>query len=299
MIYFFRDKYVEDSFATIDIMSPSVQYGLNVFEGIRGYYNNENETLNIVELNSHIYRLLDSARFLNIKHSYDFSTIHSSIIKTIKLNNLQCDIYIRVVLLFDKAGSWITQDDAVLLIVPLKSNQFDLNKPFLSAKISSWERINGRSLPPRIKAGANYLNSRLAQQEIKLSGFDMAIFLNSFGYVSEAPGSCIFMIKNENIFTPSLNSSILASITRSVIINIIEQKLNKKVIEDNLERIDFYQANEVFLCGTAIEITPIKSLDHIEYVQNNITKRIMEIYKEFILGEIEISNSEIFKMKLI
>lgn len=296
MIYFFRDEYVEDSSACIDVMSPSVQYGLNVFEGIRGYYNYDESKLNIVELNSHIFRLLESAKFLNIKHPYDFLFIQNAILNTIKLNNLECDIYLRVVLLFDNAGSWITQDQATLLVVPLKSSAFNILKPPLSAKISSWERINGRSLPPRIKAGANYLNSRLAQQEVKSCGYDMAIFLNSFGYVSEAPGSCIFLIKNGLFYTPSLNSSILASITRSIVINIVEQILNKKVYELNLERIDFYQANEVFLCGTAIEITPIKSLDHIEYEDNLLTRKIMDVYQDFILGKIQLNNSEIFKL---
>lgn len=296
MIYYFRNEFVEESSARISVLSPSVQYGLNVFEGIRAYYNLEENKINVVELNSHIYRLLESAKFLNIKHSYSFTFIRNAIWDTIKLNNLNTDIYLRVVLLFDNSGSWITQDEATLLIVPFNSSPFNILKSPLSAKISSWERINGRSLPPRIKAGANYLNSRLAQQEVKSSGFDMAIFLNSNGFVSEAPGSCIFLIKNGEFYTPSLNSSILGSITRSIVINIVDQILNKKVFELNLERIDFYQANEVFLCGTAIEITPIKSLDHIVYEEDTLTRKIMKVYHDFILGKIYLNNSEIFDL---
>jgi branched-chain amino acid aminotransferase len=296
MIYFLDNSFIDSSRASLNIMSPSVQYGLNVFEGIRGYYNNETKSLNIVELDSHIFRLLESARFLALNHKYNFESIRQSILDTVIENKIDYDIYLRVVLLFTQPGSWITGDTATLLIAPMPSIKFDTNKLALSAKVSSWERISGRSMPPRIKAGANYLNSRLAQQEVKLSGYDMAIFLNSSGFISEAPGSCIFMIKDRVIYTPTLTSSILGSITRLIVIQIVTEILGVKVIESNLERVDLYQADEVFLCGTAIEITPLKSIDHIVYGDNDLTRIIMEKYQKFIMGELELNSSKIFKI---
>lgn len=291
MIFYCGNDFVDSSSATVNIMSPSVQYGLNVFEGIKGYFNASANTLNIIELKNHILRLLESAKFLDLRHSYNYDTISSIILETIQKNSIKSDIYIRVVLLYEQSGSWSTNESASLLVAPMISKSFDEFKPGLTTKISSWERINGRSLPPRIKAGANYLNSRLAQLEVSRSGFDMAIFLNSAGFVSEAPGSCIFLVRGGDFYTPTLSSSILGSITRNIVINIIRNELGKKCIECDLERVDFYQADEVFLCGTAMEITPVKLLDHISFESSfKSTREIMNFFKKIIMGEIKSSS---------
>jgi branched-chain amino acid aminotransferase len=228
---------------------------------------------------------------MQINHDYKADEIGEKIYATLRKNLGGCNIYTRVVLLFDKPGSWVTGEKAKLLIAPMPSSGFNEAKDGLTAKISSWERISGRSLPPRIKAGGNYLNSRLAQLEVRQAGFDMAILLNSEGFVSEAPGSCVFMVRDGVFLTPSVSSSILASITRRVVINIVTQVIGGRFVECDLERIDFYQADEVFLCGTAIEITPVKSIDHISYISNNYTKKIMAAYQQFILGDLKISGS--------
>lgn len=297
MIYYFKDDFIDSSEATVSVMSPSVQYGLNVFEGIRGYYDSSKSSLNVVELGSHLERLIESAKFLEIKHNYDISKLHEIVCDTLRINQIKEDIYLRIVLLYDLPGSWITNERALLLVAPLLSYPFDVMKPAISAKISSWERINGRSMPPRIKAGGNYLNSRLAQLEIKASGYEMAIFLNSHGFISEAPGSCVFLYRAGTFYTPALSSSILDSITRRIVIQIILIEFGKIVLECNLERIDFYQADEAFLCGTAIEITPLKSIDNIEFNNDgNVTRRIMQVYNKIILGELVLSGVKLEKI---
>lgn len=288
MIYFFKNEFVQHEEVKIDILSPTVQYGLNVFEGIRGYYNKSSNTLNIVELHAHLLRLFDSAKFLNIQHDYKIEEIERYIIETISQNELWDDIYLRVVLLFDSSGSWRTDEKASLLIAPFRSEPYSLEKLALTGKISSWERISGKSMPPRIKAGANYLNSRLAQQEVQLAGYDTALLLNQFGFISEAPGSCLFFVKDGRFYTPSLSSDILGSITRLLIIDLIRDVIGRDLVEGTFERIDIYGADEAFLCGTAMEITALKSIDHIYFGPNPLTKILMIEFQKFILGDLKL-----------
>lgn len=296
MKYFFRHQIIDADDVRVDIMSPTVQYGLNVFEGIRGYYDPATQSLGLVALQLHIERLLESARCLNLQHHYTAQQIDDAIRQTIRANAIASDIYLRVVLLFDAPGSWQTDAPAVLLVVPVPSRPFDVQKPAVSTKISSWERINGRSLPPRIKAGANYLNSRLAQQEARQSGCDVALFLNTAGFVAEAPGSCIFTVCRRKFYTPSLTSSILGSITRLIVIDIIRHVLEANVDEVSLERVDLYQADEALLCGTAMEVTPVQSVDHIRYQTDAMTRAVMQAYHRFIYGDLALTYATLTRL---
>jgi len=288
MKYFFNGKYLEKDNIKIDILSPSTQYGLNVFEGIKGYFNKETDELIIIDLKGHVKRLLQSARFLDIEHDYTLENIQDIIINLLKINLVSQSVYIKIVLLFSEQGSWITDKKASMLVSIFKNEDFDPKKKSLKAKISSWERINSRSLPPRIKCGANYINSRLAQLEILRDGYDTAIFLDNFGFLSEAPGSCLFLVKEGSFYTPSLTSSVLESITRKIVIYIIENTLHKKCYIQTLDRIDFYQSDEAFLCGTAIELTRIESIDHIQFKEERLFIQLAEEFRKFTKGNLDI-----------
>lgn len=285
MKYYFKGKYLEKDNIKIDVLSPSTQYGLNVFEGIKGYY--EGNNLFILDLNSHIKRLLKSAEFLSINHHYNHKSIYESIINLVKENEINFSVYIKAVFLFPEQGSWSTQNKASLFIAIFETQDFNIEKAPLSAKISSWERINSRSLPPRVKSGANYINSRLAQLEVIRDGYDTAIFLDNAGFLSEAPGSCLFLVKDGVFFTPSLTSSVLESITRKIIIYIIRNILNKECIESTLDRIDFYQSDEAFLCGTAIELAAIKSIDHINFGKTQLFPLLAKEFEKLIKGNLD------------
>ena len=288
MKYFYDGKFLLKDEIKIDILSPTTQYGLNVFEGIRGYYNKNSNCLVLIDLNSHIKRLLQSANFLNIQHDYTFENIQNTINDLIKVNRVNHGVYIKIVLLFSDQGSWNTNQKASIFIAIFDNKDFNPQKKSLRSKISSWERINSRSLPPRIKSGANYINSRLAQLEVLRDGYDMAIFLDNQGFLSEAPGSCLFLVKDESFYTPSLTSSVLESITRKIVIYIIENVLGKKCYVQSLDRIDFYQSDEAFLCGTAIELTRIESIDHIQFTNHELFSQLAEEFYKFTKGDLDI-----------
>jgi branched-chain amino acid aminotransferase len=129
------------------------------------------------------------------------------------------------------------------------------------AKVSSWTRISDNVLPPRVKNISNYRNGHLALHEVKLDGYDTALLLNPQGKLAEAPGACVMIVKNEVLITPDPASGILESITRDAIMTFAREDLGMKVVERTVDRTELYTADEVFLCGTAFEITPLVEVD--------------------------------------
>jgi branched-chain amino acid aminotransferase len=154
--------------------------------------------------------------------------------------------------------------------------------------ISSWRRINENSTPPMAKAGGNYMNSVLATQECKRNGYDESILLDYYGNVSEAPGENIFLVRNNKIYTPSLSDSVLEGITRDTAITIAEH-LGYDVYERSITRTELYIANEIFVTGTAAEITPIISVDNHKVGNGTVgdfTKKISDYYQKIVVSQI-------------
>ena len=291
-IVWFQGKLQNVSEANINVLSPTVQYGLNVFEGIRCYLSSDGKVLNAFRLDAHIDRLYNSCKILKLSLPYSKSELISAISKTVSANNFQSDISIRVVVLVDQMGNWAYTDNCELLISPIEMQSHLLEEIEMSACISSWERISDRSMSPRIKCGANYMNSRMSQLEALENGYDIALMLNRHGYVSEGPGACLFMIKDNHLITPRSTDSILDSITRDSVIKLGTRKLGLQVIERAIDRTELYLADEVFLCGTAMEMKSICSVDNIEIGNGKvglITTRIKDAYHKAIRGDVEFS----------
>ncbi len=288
----FQGKLQNVNEANINVLSPTVQYGLNVFEGIRCYLSSDGKALYAFRLDDHIDRLYNSCKILKLQLPCSKSELISAIVKTVNANYFQSDVSIRVVALVNDIGNWAYTDNCELLISPIEMRSHLLDEIGMSACISSWERISDRSMSPRIKCGANYMNSRISQLEALQNGYDMALMLNRHGYVSEGPGACLFMIKDNCLITPRSTDSILESITRDSVINLGTRKLGIQVIERAIDRTELYLADEVFLCGTAMEIKSIYSIDKIEIDNGkvgHITTKIKRAYHKSIRGGVESS----------
>jgi branched-chain amino acid aminotransferase len=150
-----------------------------------------------------------------------------------------------------------------LFISPIVKLRKDItNLGGSSACVSSWQRISDGSMPPRVKAGANYVSGRYAHLEANKSGYDLPIFLNSKGTVAEGAGACIFIVKKNELITPTLQCSILESITRDTLVQ-LSRVMGLKVNEREVNRSELLIADEIFLCGSAAEITPITSLNNV------------------------------------
>jgi len=276
--------------AKINVLTPTSQFGLNVFEGIRCYLDDTGKQLYAFRLDDHLKRLKNSQRLLRMEDKYSIEDLKSAFIDTVRANEYFEDIAVRQTIFVDGFGSWSSTMSVNMFISPIpkaKTNP-EYNKEGLNCCIGSWQRINDNSISPRIKCGANYINSRMAQLEAVNNGYDTVILLNHHGTVSEAPGSCLFIVKNGCLVTPMITDSVLESITRDTIIHIAREKLGIQVVERTVDRTELYMCEEAFLCGSAMEITPINSID--KYVigtetDGEITKRIHEIYLNIVTGK--------------
>lgn len=278
--------------AKINVLSPTAQFGLNVFEGIRCYWNEEKQQLFAFRLEDHLKRLKRSQRLLQMEDRYSLEELKQAFIAVIQANNYREDIIVRQTLFIDGFGSWSSTSPVNMFISPIPKTQTsaEYNKKGLNCCISSWQRIDDNSLSPRIKCGANYINSRMAQLEALRNGYDTTIIMNKEGKISEGPGSCLFMVKNGELVTPLLTDSVLESITRDTIIQIAKNLLRIPVMERSIDRTELYVCDEAFLCGTSMEITPILSVDR--YIIGNggagtLTTKIHQTYLALVTGSID------------
>ena len=216
--------------AKINVLSPTSQFGLNVFEGIRCYWNENKNQLLAFRLADHFKRLKCSQKLLMIEDKYNFDELEKAFKDVIKANDYKEDLAVRMTVFVEGFGSWSSKSPVNMFVAPIpkaKTNP-EYNKKGLHCCISSWQRITDNSLSPRIKCGANYINSRMAQLEALRNGYDTTIFLNKDGKISEGPGSCLFMVKDGVLITPQLTDSVLESITRDSLIQIAKDILNIK-----------------------------------------------------------------------
>lgn len=277
-----RKQIINENEAVVNVLSPTSQFGLNVFEGIRCYWNDKKKILYVFRLEEHLKRLIQSCKLLHIPVPYSFNEMIKFFKETIKANNFKEDCAVRMTIFGDGLGSWHSKENFDMFIAPIKKSRTNIdNLKGLSATISSWRRIDDNILPPRAKVGANYINSRYGYLQAKADGYDAPLFLDTNGKVSESSGACIFLVRNGKLITPNLSSSVLESITRDTIITIAKEK-ELEVEERVVDRTELYIADEVFLCGTAAEITPIISIDRYEIGNGKVGKYTKNLLKEYL-----------------
>lgn len=285
-------KIVNLSDATINVLSPTSQFGANVFEGIRCYWNEKENQLYAFRLPEHYKRLKNSMKMFRMDDKYTTEELTNALIDVVRANNYKEDTAVRQTVFIDGFGSWFSTGPINMFVAPIKKQRtidFRVKKGY-HALVSSWERISEKNMSPKVKVGANYINSRMAQLEALNNGYDMAIFMNNQGKVSEGPGSCLFIVRDNKLITPPITASILESITRETIIEIARDVLKIDVIERDIDRTELYISDEIFLCGSAIEVTPIISVDQIKVGNGEIgeiSEKIYKLYLSIVRGEVD------------
>jgi branched-chain amino acid aminotransferase len=285
----FDGKFVTLDKAKVPVTTHAIHYGTSVFEGIRAYWNSKN--LFIFRLEDHIKRFRNSGRYYSISLKFSNKQIENAIINLCKKNKMKKSCYIRPFYFVGEYGINLHVTEKAPTIVAIFMFPFgDLfNKKGITAGVSSWRKFSVSTTPPQAKMGGNYLNSILATQEAKRNGYDEAILLDKLGNVSEAPGENIFIVKNNQIITPPLSSSALAGITRDSIFQLAKDRGYKVVIRE-ISRSELYISEEVFLSGTAAEITPIIRIDKNEIGNGRvgtITSEIMSDYTDLVMNRNE------------
>jgi len=275
-------RLVKASEAGVNVLSPTSQFGGNVFEGIRCYWNKGKKQLYAFRLKDHYDRLKKSIELFKMKDAYSYEELEKAFREVIVANGYQTDIAVRQTVFLDGSGSWFSREPVGMFVAPIEKPRREI--PLEKSKtcmVSTWERIHEGVLSPKAKVGANYINSRFALLEANENGFDTALFLNREGTVSEGPGSCFFLVWNGKLITPSLDSSILDSITRNTLIHIAREDMGIVVEERRVQKAELYECEEAFFCGSAVEVDPVSQIDN--YILKNAPGRItVELHQRYI-----------------
>ena len=283
----FDGEYIQTEKAQVPITTHAIHYGTSVFEGMRAYWNEKN--LFVFRLDEHIKRFRRSGQFYNMSLNFSDKEIANAIIGICKKNKIKKSCYIRPFYFVGDYGINLHVTEKAPTNVAIFTFPFgDLfDKNGITAGVVSWRKFSDVSTPPQAKMGGNYLNSIIATQEAKRNGVDEAILLDKNGNVSEAPGENIFIVRNGKLSTPSLSSSALEGITRDAIIE-FARDFELDVEERSIVRSELMISDEIFLTGTAAEITPIVSIDS-KIIgtgkPGTITKKIMKKYTNIVMNE--------------
>jgi branched-chain amino acid aminotransferase len=276
--------------ATIHVATHVVHYGTGVFEGIRAY--DSKRGTNVFRLTEHMRRLFDSCRVYRMPPPYNFEQLNDAVLETIRANGFK-SCYIRPLVYRGYSQLGVNPlpcpvDVAVIVWEWGKYLGEDALKEGVDVGVSSWTRIAPNTLPALAKATANYANSGLIKMQAAVDGYAEAIALDERGLVSEGSGQNLFLVRDGVVYTPSLTSSILEGITRNTVIQIAKD-LGFDVREQPLPREFLYLADEAFFCGTAVEVTPIRSIDKIavgDGKRGPVTAALQERFFGIVRGEL-------------
>jgi branched-chain amino acid aminotransferase len=241
--------------ARVSIMAPGLTFAVLAFEGLRGYWNAEDEQLYVFRVAEHMDRLAFSNAVIEIDEPQPGGVLVDQMLALMRRCGFREDVYIRMQTYVDDWGDMTASGPVGWSIVCRRRGRVAAFAEGRHFGVSSWRRNADDASPPRIKASANYLNSRLAGLEAKRSGYDAAILLNS-----EGPGGCLFVMRDGTLITPPVTAGILESVTRRTLIELIRDAGMPLEIRD-IGRTELYLAEEAFYCGTGQEMVPILSFD--------------------------------------
>lgn len=275
--------------AQFHLLTHAIHYGSSVFEGVRSYEVPGGKGA-IFRLDEHVQRLFDSAHILEMEIPYSQEQVRSAIIETLQANKLT-GAYIRPIAFMGAGdmGLFVRNNPIHMAVAAWVWGAYlgeDGMANGIRVRVSSYQRMHVNTHMTKSKAGGNYINSILAKREAMRDGYDEAIMLDTDGYVSEASGENIFIVRHGQLKTPPL-TSILEGITRASVMEVARAK-GLEVIEERFTRDELYIADEIFLCGTAAEITPVREVDGRKVGDGrpgDITKSVRETYFAAVKGE--------------
>lgn len=250
--------------AKVHVLTHALHYGSSVFEGIRVYKTDKGGTF--FRLDDHLKRLYNSAKIYHINIPFTIEILKDACKEVVNRNNLNNGAYVRPVAFkgYGEMGvAGMMDAPAECAIAAWEWGTYLGDKALengVDVCVSSWNRVAPNTIPTLAKAGGNYLSSSLITMEARKNGYSEGIALNTEGYVSEGAGENIFIALDGELYTPPLSSAILAGLTRDTVLKIAD-KLGLKVSQESIPREILYIADEIFLTGTAVEITPVKSVD--------------------------------------
>lgn len=289
---FFEGSFVPIEEAKINIKTNSFHYGTAVFEGLRAYWNEEHKQLYLLFAKEHYQRLLKNCKAIFMELPYTVDELVNITVELLRRNGIREDVYIRPIVYFKdlKLTPKLIDYTPEIAIYTYNFGRYLDTSKGIRVKVSSWRRNDDNSIPSRWKVAGAYVNSALAKTEALMSGYDEAIMLNQHGFVSEGSGENIFLVREGKAITPSYSEHILEGITRNAVKKLLRNELVVEVEERPVARSELYVADEIFMTGTAAEITPIIEVDNRKVGNGEIgpiTKELQDIYFRAVRGMID------------
>jgi branched-chain amino acid aminotransferase len=271
-------------------MTHALHYGTGCFEGIRAYWNVNQGQLYLLQSRPHFERLRRSAAILRLQLPYSTDELESVTLEILRLNEARTDTYIRplVFVSAEEIGVRLHGLEQSFLIYTAPLGDYIDTEGGIRCVTSSWRRIADAAIPARAKITGSYVNSALAKTEALESGFDEAIMLTDNGHVSEGSAENLFMLRDGLFVTPPVTDDILEGITRALLIGLIRDELGLEVVERSIDRTELYACDELFLCGTGAQVSPVVELDRRAIGDGRVgrlSRRLQEIYFHAVRGE--------------
>lgn len=291
MVTYFDGRWVNDEEATISVRSRALNYGMGCFGGIRGYLADDGKEVFVFRLDEHVARLELSAKILYLRLPGDNDHVCRILLDLLRKNDVHHDVYIRPLLLHNSPELAPVCDEKsstfTAYCMPLKRY---IDKDAIDICVSSWRRVADNAIPTRTKPTGAYINSALARREAFDNGFDEAILLTETGKVSEGSAEHVFIVRRGVVHSPPSTEDNLDGITRRTLIDLVREDLDLTFEERPIGRSELYAADEMFLCGTGAQVTPVRSVDRRTVGDGSIgpiTSKLRDYYQDVVHGRVE------------
>jgi branched-chain amino acid aminotransferase len=271
-------------------MTHALHYGTGCFEGIRGYWNSSHNQLYVLKMRDHYARLKRSAAILRLDLPYSPDELEQCTLDLLRRNDARTDTYIRplVFISAEEIGVRLHGMEQSFLIYTAPMGEYIATEAGIRCMTSSWRRISDSSIPARAKISGSYVNSALAKSEALENGYDEAIMLATDGHVSEGSAENLFMVRDDVFITPPVTEDILEGITRNALMGLIRDELGLTVVERSIDGTELYTCDELLLCGTGAQVSPVVELDHRTIGDGRVgrhTRRLQDLYFRAVRGE--------------
>lgn len=286
---FFRGKIVPYEDAKVGVLTHAFNYGTAAFGGLRAYWSADREQLNIFRAHDHFRRFLNSARLLMMEFDYSPADLTQITLDLLKAENYRCNTYIRPLAYKSDETIGVKLHDltAEISIVAIPFGIYVKNETNAHVTISSWRRVDDNMIPARGKISGAYANSALIKSDAVLAGFDEALVLTQDGHISEGSAMNVFMVRDGVVVTPPITENILEGITRRTIIELLRAELGAEVVERPIDRTEVYLCDELFMTGTAAQVTAVTRVDYRPIGTGEmgpITTRLRRVFEQIVYG---------------
>jgi branched-chain amino acid aminotransferase len=291
--YVFMDgEYIPYENAKLSVRTHAFLYGTSVFEGIRGYWNEEEKQMYLFRMKEHYERITNSCKIMHMQPKYTVKEMCDITVELMKKNAPTTDTYLRPTAY--KSGEMvgpklINNPDSFLIFTTPLGQYVDINKG-LHVCVSSWRRSDDNAIPPRAKISGCYANTALIITDAIKAGFDEAIVLSHDGHVTEGSAMNLYLVENNKLITTKTTDNILVGVTRNTIKELAQKELGLEVIEREIDRTELYIADEAFFCGTGAQVSPVTMIDNRPLSDGNIgpiTKKLQNLYFDVVRGKLD------------